>query len=370
MGVHELGVELLLVHQGGGAVGGALPLAADPVEVDVVPDDLRQIDRHRLAGEGGQTDPSAPLHHVHGLVQGIGRPGALQDVVDTPAAGDPFHRFHGIFLADIDDMVRAELQPQVQPRVAGPGEDDGLGAQGLADGDPHQADRARAGDDEALPGDQAAQDVQTVHGRAGGDDQGRLLVAHLIRDMDQGVDVVDGVLGEAAVGGEAVGPVTLVVTLVVQAVVEAGGVHPLPAPLAAAAPGMDLHGDAVADFVLVDARPELDDGAHVLVARGEILVEGGAALDDGGQSLGDDLHVGPADRNRVDPHQDLGGPGSGTGFSVSRSCSGPSRTQAFMVLGTASVLVCGCSGHGFPPYFLIWLQMKAIFAVSSVRSER
>ena len=137
---------------------------------------------------------------------------------------------------------------------------------GLADGDPHQADGSGAGDDEALPSNQAAKDIQAVHRRAGGDDQGRLFVTHLVGDMDQGVDVVDGVLGETAVGCEAVGAVTLVVTLVVQAIIEAGGVHPLPAPLTAPAPGMDLHGDPVADFVLVDARPE----------PGATLAEGGA----------------------------------------------------------------------------------------------
>ncbi len=216
------------------------------------------------------------------------------------------HRLDGVFLADVDHVVRAQFESQVQPRVACPREDHGLGAEGLPDGDPHQADRAGAGDDEAFPRDQAAQDVQAVHGRAGGDDQRGLCIAHLIGHVNQSVDVVDGVLGKAAVGRESVGPVPFLVVAVVQAVIEAGSVHPLPAPLAAAAAGMDLDGDAITDPVLVHARPELDDGAHIFMARREILVEGGAALDHGGQSLGDDLHVRPADGHGVDPHQNFG----------------------------------------------------------------
>ncbi len=188
--------------------------------------------------------------------------------------------------------------------------------------------------------------------------------------MDQGVDVVDGVLGEAAVGGEAVGAVTLVVTLVVQAVVEAGGVHPLPAPLAAPASGMDLHGDAVPDLVLVDARPELDDGAHVLVARGEILVEGGAALDDGRQSFGDDLHVGPADRDRVNPHQDLGGTRLRNGLFRQPELFRTVEDPGLHRLGNGEILCLRFSGHALSFLWFDLAAIKAIFAVSSVRSER
>ena len=65
---------------------------------------------------------------------------------------------------------------------------------------------------------------------------------------DQRIDVVDLVLAEAAVGGEAVGAVALVDVAVVEAVVVAGGVHALAAALALAAAGMDFHGHALADI--------------------------------------------------------------------------------------------------------------------------
>ena len=67
---------------------------------------------------------------------------------------------------------------------------------------------------------------------------------HFVRDMHHGVDVVDRVFGEAAIGAEPVGAMALGA----KAVVEARGVHALAAALAAAAPGMDLDGDAVADW--------------------------------------------------------------------------------------------------------------------------
>ena len=77
----------------------------------------------------------------------------------------------------------------------------------------------------------------------------------LLGHANQRVDVVDGVLREAAVGRKSVRAVTLVEFAVVASVVEAGGVHPLAAALAAAAPGMDFDGDALADGKLVDVGP-------------------------------------------------------------------------------------------------------------------
>src|SRR5690606_18705663 len=111
--------------------------------------------------------------------------------------------------------------------------------EGLGDGSTEEADRAGAGDDDALARDEAAEFGQAVHRGAGGDDEGRLLVAHLVGDGDQGVDVVDRVFGKAAVGGEAVGAVALVDVTVVLSVVVAGGVHALAAALALAAARMD-----------------------------------------------------------------------------------------------------------------------------------
>src|SRR6185369_2334921 len=104
----------------------------------------------------------------------------------------------------------------------------------------------------ALAGDQAAELGQAIHGRARGDHQRRLLVRHGVGDLDQRVDVVDGILGEPAVSGEAVRAVTLVDLAIVEPIVQARRVHAHAAALALAATGVDLHRDAVADAELVD----------------------------------------------------------------------------------------------------------------------
>src|SRR5439155_1253787 len=83
--------------------------------------------------------------------------------------------------------------------------------------------------------------IQPVHRRPGGDDERRFL-AHLVRDMSEGIDVVDSVFGKAAIGAEAVGPVPLRAI----AVIQARGVHALAAAQTAATPGMHLDRDAVA----------------------------------------------------------------------------------------------------------------------------
>src|SRR5206468_10919337 len=86
---------------------------------------------------------------------------------------------------------------------------------------------------------------------------------------------VDGVFGEAAVGAEAVRPMPLRA----KAVIQTRGVHPLATTLAAAAPGMNLDRDPIADLKLVDRRTEFHDRSHVFVPRREAAVERQAALD-------------------------------------------------------------------------------------------
>ena len=90
--------------------------------------------------------------------------------MDPLASGDAPERLDRILVADIDHMVRTQSSPQVQPGVPGPGEDHGLGAQGLAHGHTHESDRAGTRDQQAVPGNQTAQHVEAVHGRAGSDD--------------------------------------------------------------------------------------------------------------------------------------------------------------------------------------------------------
>jgi len=68
VGVDQGGVEALLPHVGLGAMGGALALAADAVEIDVVGRDVLDVHGYRLVGEGGETDLAAAVDHVHRVV--------------------------------------------------------------------------------------------------------------------------------------------------------------------------------------------------------------------------------------------------------------------------------------------------------------
>src|SRR5215469_4843810 len=54
------------------------------------------------------------------------------------------------------------------------------------------------------------------------------------------------------------------------------------------------------------SRSELDNSSHVLVAWGEAFVKGELALDQRGSGVTNDLQVGRADRNCVNPKQHLG----------------------------------------------------------------
>ncbi len=204
-------------------------------------------------------------------------------------------------------MVGAELFAECEPRVAGSGQDHRVGAERLGDRDSEQADRPRPGDDDAFAGNQPAEHIEPVHRGAGGNDEGRLLVAHIVRHMDQSVDVVDRILGEAAVGGEAVGAMALGEI----AVIEARGVHALPAAGTPATPGVNLDGDPVADRIFVDCRAETDHRSHVFVADREVLVERQAAIDHCRQPMAHDFEIGGADRHRVDPDQHFGSTGLG-----------------------------------------------------------
>ena len=228
-------------------------------------------------------------------------------VVDALAAVEVLDGLHDIVdLPDVDDVIGAEFEPDLQPVVARAGEDDGMRPHRLGDRDTEQPDRTGTGHHHALARDQTAEFGQAVHRGAGGDDQRRFLVRHLVRDRHQRVDVVDLIFAEAAVGGEAVGAMALVDVAIVQAVVVTGGVHPLAAALALSAAGMNFHRHALADPVFVDAGAKRHDGAHIFVTGREILVERIATLNRGGRTVIDNLEIGRADRDCIDAHQHLG----------------------------------------------------------------
>ena len=93
MRVHLGGVETLLRHERFGAVRGALALAADAVEVDVVAHDMGDVDFGLLAREGGEANLAAAIDHAGRFVDRVRRAGALDHVVDALAAVEPPHRF-------------------------------------------------------------------------------------------------------------------------------------------------------------------------------------------------------------------------------------------------------------------------------------
>jgi hypothetical protein len=184
------------------------------------------------------------------------------------------------------------------------------GAKRLGNGHRKQADRTGAYHDNAFPCDEPAEFGQAVHGGAGGDHKRRFRVAHGAGHSRQRVDVVHGIFGEPAIGGEAIGAMTLLGF----PIVEAGGVHALAASLALAAAGMDFHADAFPDFELVDVRSECGDRAHIFMAGREILVERQATPDAGRRAAMDDFEVSCADGNGVDAHQHFGASGDWRGF--------------------------------------------------------
>ena len=77
-------------------------------------------------------------------------------------------------------MIGAEFEADLETIVARAGENDRLRAERLGDGHAQQADRAGAGDDHALAGHQTAEFGEPVHRRAGGHDQRRFLVRHVV----------------------------------------------------------------------------------------------------------------------------------------------------------------------------------------------
>src|SRR6476659_1482877 len=201
-------------------------------------------------------------------------------------------------------MIGAEPLAHFETAVARAGEDHRLRPQGLGDADPHQPDRARTDHDDAFSGNHAAQHIEPVHRGAGGDDERRLGVAHVVRNVRKRVDVVDRIFGEAAVGAETVGALSFRAI----AVIQARGIHAFTAALAAATAGVNLHRDALADLKFVDGRTEFHDGTHVFMPGCEAAIERQPAIDHRRYAVTYDLDVGRTDRDRVDAHENLGRP--------------------------------------------------------------
>jgi len=256
-------------HQGQPALHRAFPLAPDAVQVDVVADHVGSVEGYRFPAESRQTHLPAPLGAVQGLVDGVRGTGALHDQVHAQALRQVPYPLHQVLPAHVHHPVRPEFLSQPQPALPGARQDHG-GAQGFPTRHRHEPDGTRPDHQQGFARYQSPEHVQAVQRGARGDDEGGLVEGDVVRQLVDGVDVVDGVLGKPSVGGEPVGPVPLGSARVVQA----RGVHPVPAALAAPASRVHLHHDPVAHAELVHGRAQLHDRAHVLVADHVLSVEG------------------------------------------------------------------------------------------------
>ena len=160
----------------------------------------------------------------------------------------------------------------------------------------HDADGSRADHDDRVTRDQTACAVESVHRRARGRDQNRLLPAEVVGERVDAADVVHDVLGESAVTRESRCPVPFIGL----AVVLARGVGAVEAVSASAAPVMDVDRDPLADRNLVDTLAACHHSAGPLVARCERTV-GRLA----GKGVGLDRHIGSAGPAHRDPDQHL-----------------------------------------------------------------
>jgi hypothetical protein len=135
------------------------------------------------------------------------------------APRNPLNSLNRIFIADIHHVIGSQFFTEIQARIPRAGQNHGLCAQGLADGNPHEPDGARSGYRESLSGNQSPQGIQSVHGGSGGDDQSGLFVTHMVRNMHQRIDMIDGIFGKCAVGCKSIGAVAFSTLPIIHAVV-------------------------------------------------------------------------------------------------------------------------------------------------------
>src|SRR5690606_20853855 len=110
-------------------------------------------------------------------------------------------------------------------------------------------------------------------------------------DADQRIDVVDLILAEATIRGETIRSMAFVDVAVVQPIIVTRGIHVLAAALALSAARMNLDRDPVTNLEFVNSWAKRHHGAHVLVPRGEVLVEWIATLDKRRWAVIDDFKI-------------------------------------------------------------------------------
>src|SRR5262249_17064082 len=192
---------------------------------------------------------------------------------DALAIGELPDRRDRVLVAHVDGMVGAEFAANLQAILAGAGQDHRTGTERLGDGHAEKPDGAGPEYGDAFARHESPELRQSIHRRSRGDHEGRLRIGHVVGNGHKRIDVVDLVLAKAAIRGESVGAVALVVITIVEPGVDGGGGPSAAALLALAATGMDLDGNALADTEFVDARTECHHGPHIFVSWREVLVE-------------------------------------------------------------------------------------------------
>src|SRR6266508_3954359 len=295
VGDDRVGQDLARAHERQRAPAVHPALSARCIDPHVGTDSEVHVDLDRATVPGDHPDAPTALHVLERLLHRGGSAGALEHAIGAAAARDLAHALGEVFLADVDREVRAQPLADREPRVASARENDARCAKGLAKLDGDEPDGARALDEHRLARDVSTHQVDGPEGRGGCRHHAGLLEAQVFRQPVEGVDVVDRVLGEPAVAGEALRAVALRDV----AVVQAGGVPALDAVVAAVTALVHLHRHPIAHPELVYAGAQADDGAGVLVAHHEGA--GGLAHEGAVQHL----HVGAADRRDLDLQQRL-----------------------------------------------------------------
>ena len=115
----------------------ALSLAANPKYVDVVAHEVSQIHRHGLSRKRRKANPPAAVDHARRLVQRIGRTRAFEHILHALAAGQAPDCLDRVFVGDIDDFVGTEPLTDLEPSVAGAGQNYRLSAKSFGYPDTH-----------------------------------------------------------------------------------------------------------------------------------------------------------------------------------------------------------------------------------------
>src|SRR5712671_572773 len=133
----RIGQDLAFAHELERAPAVHPALSARRVDADVRTHGEIHVDLDRARVPGDDADASPTPDVLERLLHRARPAGALENAVGAPAAGDLPHTIAEVLVANVDGMVGAQLLADRQPRVAGAGEDDPGGAEGLAelDGD-------------------------------------------------------------------------------------------------------------------------------------------------------------------------------------------------------------------------------------------